>query len=150
MISAAMAFSLLGLASAASAQVVNRLPGTEKQPFALAVAVPPGFTTYYISGTGGGPGNTEVQTRMALSHLKDVLTKEGLTFGDVVEAHVFLVGDPANGGKMDFAGMNKAWFEQFGTPTQPNKPARAAFQIAALAGAAGLVEIEFIAAKKAK
>ena len=66
----------------------------------------------------------------------------GLTFGDVVQAHVFLAGDPAKGGKMDFAGMNSSWFKEFGTAAQPNKPARAAFQVAALAGRDALVEIE--------
>jgi enamine deaminase RidA (YjgF/YER057c/UK114 family) len=73
-----------------------------------------------------------------------------LTLGDVVQAHVFLVGDPAKGGKMDFAGMNSAWFKEFGTAAQPNKPARAAFQVAALAGSKDLVEIEFIAVKKSR
>ena len=83
-----------------------------------------------------------------LSNLKAQLAKLGLTFGDVVQAHVFLAGDPANGGKMDFAGMNSAWFKEFGTPDQPNKPARAAFQVAAIAGTNTLVEIELIAVKK--
>ena len=50
---------------------------------------------------------------------------------------------------MDFAGMNSSWFKEFGTAEQPNKPARAAFQVAALAGSDHLVEIEFIAVKKA-
>ena len=58
-------------------------------------------------------------------------------------------GDANKGGKMDFAGMNSSWFKEFGTAEQPNKPARAAFQVAALAGADNLVEIEFIAVKKA-
>ncbi len=62
------------------------------------------------------------------------MAKMGLTFGDIVQAHVFLAGDPNKGGKMDFAGMNSSWFKDFGTAEQPNKPARAAFQVAALAG----------------
>ena len=77
------------------------------------------------------------------------MAKLGLTFGDIVQAHVFLAGDPNKGGKMDFAGMNSSWFKEFGTAEQPNKPARAAFQVAALAGGDALVEIEFIAVKKA-
>ncbi|HWF63721.1 MAG TPA: Rid family hydrolase, partial [Rhizomicrobium sp.] len=64
-------------------------------------------------------------------------------------AHVFLAPDPATG-KMDFAGMNKSWFKYFGTADQPNKPARAAFQVGALAGQNAMVEIEFIAAKKGR
>jgi enamine deaminase RidA (YjgF/YER057c/UK114 family) len=66
-----------------------------------------------------------------------------------VQAHVFLAGDPAKNGRMDFAGMNSAWFKEFGTSEQPNKPARAAFQVAGLAGQSDLVEIEFIAVRKA-
>jgi len=60
------------------------------------------------------------------------------------------VGDPNKDGKMDFAGMNSAWFKEFGTAEQPNKPARAAFQVSALAGQTALVEIEMTAVKKAK
>jgi enamine deaminase RidA (YjgF/YER057c/UK114 family) len=130
-------------------------------PFVAAVAVPPGYTTYYISGTiaevadASAPagsvqryGDTETQTASVLARQKETMAKLGLTFGDVVQAHVYLVGDPALGGKMDFAGLNKAWLKEFGTPAQPIKPARAAVQVAALAAPGALVEIEFIAAKK--
>jgi len=128
---------------------------------AAAVTVPAGYTTYYISGAGptvADPtapvgsvkrfGDTETQTASTLAQLKATMAKLGLTFADVVEAHVFLVGDPDMGGKMDFVGMNKAWSKEFGTAEQPNKPARAAVQVAGLAFPGGLVEIEFIAAKK--
>lgn len=128
---------------------------------AAAVAVPPGYTTYYISGAiakvvnpdapAGSTaryGDTETQTASVLDQLKTTLGKFGLTFGDVVAAHVFLAGDPALGGKMDFMGMNRAWSKEFGTAEQPNKPARAAMQVAALAAPGALVEIEFIAAAK--
>lgn len=130
---------------------------------AAAVAVPPGYTTYYISGAiaavanpnapAGSTeryGDTETQTASVLAQLKANMAKLGLTFADVVAAHAFVAGDPALGGKMDFAGMNRAWSKEFGTPEQPNKPARAAFQVVALAAPGALVEIEFIAAKKAK
>ena len=68
------------------------------------------------------------------------MAKLGLTFGDVVQAHVYPRGRPGNGGKMDFAGLNKAWVKEFGTAAQPNKPSRAAFQVAALAMPGALVE----------
>jgi enamine deaminase RidA (YjgF/YER057c/UK114 family) len=48
---------------------------------------------------------------------------------------------------MDFAGMNAAYSEFFGTTDQPNKPVRAAMQIAALATSWGLVEIQVVAVK---
>ena len=76
--------------------------------FAAAVTVPPGYTTYYISGAvqpwpipmhpweaRSGYGDTETQTASALARLKATMAKLGLTFGDIVQAHVFLVGDPA-------------------------------------------------------
>jgi enamine deaminase RidA (YjgF/YER057c/UK114 family) len=51
------------------------------------------------------------------------------------------------GNKMDFAGMMSAYTQFFGTATQPNKPARSTVQVAALAAAGALVEIEVIAAR---
>ena len=44
--------------------------------------------------------------------------------------------------------MNKVWLTEFGTAAQPNKPARAAFHVQALAAPGAQLEIEFIAAKK--
>jgi enamine deaminase RidA (YjgF/YER057c/UK114 family) len=66
---------------------------------------------------------------------------------DVVKMTVFLVGDPANGGKLDFAGLQGVYTQFFGTKDQPNKPARSAVQVAALAAPWALVEIEVIAVK---
>jgi enamine deaminase RidA (YjgF/YER057c/UK114 family) len=48
---------------------------------------------------------------------------------------------------MDFPGMMKSYRKFFGTPDQPNLPARSAFQVAALAAPWALIEIEVIAAK---
>jgi enamine deaminase RidA (YjgF/YER057c/UK114 family) len=53
--------------------------------------------------------------------------------GDVVMMHVYMVGDPTNGGKLDFAAMNAASSQFFGKKDQPNKPARSTVQVAALA-----------------
>ena len=36
---------------------------------------------------------------------------------------VFIVGDPAKGGNMDFAGFMEGYRQFFGTPEQPNLPA---------------------------
>jgi enamine deaminase RidA (YjgF/YER057c/UK114 family) len=83
-----------------------------------------------------------------LNTLKGTLTKLGLTFGDVVQAHVYMAPDPSRNGDMDFAGMNKVWFTEFGTPTQPNKPARVTVKVAGLPVAGALVEIEITAVKK--
>ena len=147
------AFAAFGLGlvatGALAADVMHNGQDNPKSPFASSVYVPAGYDTYYISGSAGKGADTAAQTAATLDSLKAQLAKLGLTFGDVVQAHVFLVGDANKGGKMDFAGMNSSWFKEFGTADQPNKPARAAFQVAALAGADNLVEIEFIAVKKA-
>jgi enamine deaminase RidA (YjgF/YER057c/UK114 family) len=66
---------------------------------------------------------------------------------DVVQMDVFLAGDPAKDGKMDFAGMNEAYSTYFGTADQPNKPVRSAMQVAGLATPWGLVEIQVVAVK---
>lgn len=141
--------------SAAQAQPVERIYGANAaSPIAAAVTVPPGYTTYYISGAlpaaitpaaDGKPavyGDMTQQTRSVLDSLKATMDKLGVGFGDVVAAHVFL--DPS----ADFAAMNKVWASEFGTPTQPNKPARAAFRTNALVAPGALLEIEFVAVKK--
>jgi enamine deaminase RidA (YjgF/YER057c/UK114 family) len=48
---------------------------------------------------------------------------------------------------MDFAGFMSGYTQFFGTKDQPNKPARSAMQVAALAAPGALVEIEVIAVK---
>jgi enamine deaminase RidA (YjgF/YER057c/UK114 family) len=58
-----------------------------------------------------------------------------------------MVGDPANENKVDFKGLMAGYSQFFGTPEQPNKPARSAVQVAALVLPGTLVEIEVIAVK---
>jgi enamine deaminase RidA (YjgF/YER057c/UK114 family) len=148
---------LCGSAAAASAaDIVRVYPPVATVPIAAAVSVPPGFTTFYISGALPSPlkppapgkpadyGDITTQTRSVLDNLKAVMTKMGVGFGDVVAAHVFL--DP----KADFMAMNKVWGTEFGTAAQPNKPARAAVRVNALVAPGALLEIEFVAAKKVK
>jgi enamine deaminase RidA (YjgF/YER057c/UK114 family) len=148
------ALALCAFAGSAHAQGVTRLDGTPPSPvIASAVTVPAGYTTYYISGIPGGPmapgqwGDTTQQTNDVLTKLEGVLTKLGLTFGDVVKGTVFLVADPANGNKINFPAMNAEWNKRFGSATQPNKPARSTVQVG-LATPGALVEIELVAVKK--
>jgi enamine deaminase RidA (YjgF/YER057c/UK114 family) len=160
---AAMAlYAMLGAASAASAQNVVRLPlqGSDF-PISAAVTVHSGSTMYYLSGAlppvvdktapkgsaAAFGGDTAAQTKGALGAIKATLARLGLGMGDVIKMTVFLAGDPAKGGKMDFAGLMAGYTQYFGTPEQPNKPARSAVQVAALAAPGALVEIEVIAAK---
>lgn len=144
----------------AMAQAVIHNQDDANSPFAGSVIVPPGYTTYYISGSGptvanpNAPkdsiesfGDTATQTRTTLEGLKAKMDKLGVTFGDVVQARVYLAADPMNGGKMNAAAMNDTWKKFFGTAAQPNKPARATIQAANLVKQGALVEIEFVAVK---
>ena len=148
--------ALLLLTATAQAQpALSRLMGgNANSPIAQAVTVPPGYITYYISGTPAGPakpelprtdparmGDTPTQTTSSLNRLRDSLTQLGLTFGDVVKATVLM------GPELNFQEMNKVWLTEFGTAAQPNKPARAAFFVHGLAAPGAQLEIEFIAAK---
>ncbi|MCP5412231.1 MAG: hypothetical protein H6924_08860 [Alphaproteobacteria bacterium] len=158
LLAAALTSLSLGMAAtSASAADVERIYGPNSMvPIAQGVTVPPGYTTYYISGAlptpitpaaDGKPadyGDITQQTRSVLDNLKAVMTKMGVGFGDVVAAHVFL--DPS----ADFMAMNKVWGTEFGTAEQPNKPARAAMRVNALVAPGALLEIEFVAVKKAE
>jgi enamine deaminase RidA (YjgF/YER057c/UK114 family) len=141
---------------------VSRVPmANPSLPISAAVAVPYGYDTVYVSGhiaevsNAKAPkgstesyGDTKTQTLSILQQIQDVLTAQQLSMADVVMLHVFLVGDPANGGKMDFAGMNAGYSQFFGSAQQPNKPARSTVQVVALAAPGALVEIEAIAVRK--
>ncbi len=128
-------------------------------PIAAAVTVPAGSDTVFVSGALASPidktvpkekftyGDTEAQTLSALTNIKGTLARLGLGMGDIVKMTIFMAGDPAKGGKMDFLGMMKSYRKFFGTSDQPNLPARSAFQVAALAAPWALIEIEVIAAK---
>lgn len=146
---------LIATAGAVQSAEIDRVYGPNAiSPIAAGVSVPPGYTMFYISGalpspvspaapgTSANYGDIAQQTRSVLDNLKATMDKMGVGFGDVVAAHVFL--DPT----ADFLAMNKVWATEFGTATQPNKPARAAFRTNALVLPGALLEIEFIAVKK--
>jgi enamine deaminase RidA (YjgF/YER057c/UK114 family) len=144
-----------GLAMGQSGTTVQHLQTPQSK---IAEAVWAG-DTLYVSGQMASPvtpedkgtaaiyGNTETQAKSSLTKIQAILRTQGLDMKDVVAMHVFLTGDPANGGKMDFAGLQAAYTQFFGTAEQPNEPARSAMQVAALAAPWGLVEIEVIAVK---
>jgi 2-iminobutanoate/2-iminopropanoate deaminase len=118
--------------------------------------------TLYVSGNVAEPtlpagatpgtrpaiiGDTHAQTLSALTTIQKILKGQGLAMADVIQMHVYLAGDPALGGKMDFAGMNSAYGQFFGSPSQPNKPVRVTVQVVALAAPGALVEIEVTAVR---
>ncbi|WP_454759767.1 Rid family hydrolase [Caulobacter segnis] len=150
-----LAFALLasGLAAASAHAEVKRAPSSGPIAISPAVTVTPGSTLVFLSGAlptiadKNAPGDTATQSRSVLSKLEAALKAQGLGFGDVIKATVFLVGDPAKGGEIDFAGLNAAWSEAFGTTAQPNKPARSTVKVAGLVAPGALVEIEFVAAR---
>ncbi len=134
------------------AQVMRTAAGAF--PISSSVVVPAGAQTVYISGTtapsppgGAVTGDTQAQTTAALGRIQTLLQAQGLGLADVVMMRVYLVGDPAKGGHMDFPGMMAGYTRLFGTPEQPNKPARTTVQVAALAAPGALVEIEVQAVK---
>ena len=144
------------VATGAQAADITRLPLPPPStfPIARAVTVPAGFNIYFLSGGTAQPpapnaplGDTQAQTVSVFEQMKVTLKELGLTFGDVVKMNVFLVADPKTG-KMDFTGFMAGYTKYFGTKEQPNLPARSAVQVAGLAGAGALVEIEVEAAKK--
>lgn len=151
---------LLACSLAPAQQKVEHLQQPDR-PIATGVWV---GDTLYLSGQMASPvtpadpaketpavyGDTENQTMSALTKIQATLKQQGLTIGDVVMMHVYMAGDPAKGGKLDFPGMMAAYTRFFGTPEQPNKPARSAMQVAALAAPWGLVEIEVVAVRSAK
>ena len=92
-------------------------------------------------------GDTKTQTISTLNKIKGLLAVHGYTMADIVKMTVFVAADPAKGVKMDFDGLNAGFGQFFNTTDNPTTVARSAFQVAALAGPAFLVEIEVIAAK---
>ena len=150
---------LLAAAANASAQPVKRVgPGTS--PISTSVEVPAGSQLVYVSGTvpdalkpeaAAGSverfGDTEAQTRSILGKIEKQLRQHGLTMADVVMMRVFLVAPPGQE-RMDFQGMMRGYSAFFGTPQQPNKPARSTMQVAGLVDPGWLVEIEVTAAQK--
>jgi enamine deaminase RidA (YjgF/YER057c/UK114 family) len=108
--------------------------------------------TLYLSGmldpelSKAGTSDTKTQTVHAIANVQKALAAQKLTLGDVVMMHVYLAGDSS--GKMDFPGFMAGYSQFFGTKDQPNKPARSAMQVAALAAPGALVEIEVIAVKQ--
>ncbi len=153
-----VAMMLAVIATAAAAQTTVKRFGSDKSIIANAIWV---GDTLYVSGqlpaaTPGDPakgikptieGDTRAQTVSTLNVIQDILKEQGLGMGDVVQMRVYLIGDPAQGGKLDFGGMNDAYKQYFGTKDQPNKPVRATVQVAALVVPNALVEIEVVAVR---
>jgi enamine deaminase RidA (YjgF/YER057c/UK114 family) len=147
-------------ADAAHSIVRHENAGARPSPIARAVEVPASFRLIFHSGLVPAPadpkapqgsaqywGNTKTQSLSVFDRLQESLKSIGLGFGDVVKMTVFLVGDPATGGRMDFAGFMEAYSQHFGTKEQPNRPARSTVQVANLVSPGMMVEVEVILAR---
>jgi enamine deaminase RidA (YjgF/YER057c/UK114 family) len=155
---AGVAAAVVLVCGAVQAQTVVKHIQSATSPIATAVWA---GDTLYVSGQLASPmtpadsakgtpavyGDTKAQAASAILKIQAVLKEQGLTLGDVVMMHVYLAGDPDKGGKLDFAGLQAAYTQYFGTAEQPNKPSRSAMQVAALAAPWALVEIEVIAVR---
>lgn len=158
---AAAALCAAATSFAAEDVIRHKIPNSSF-PISQAVEVPAGLTTVYLSGQvpplqdASQPkdsplaygGDTRGQTIGVLKAIEKTLAGMGLGMGDVVKMQVYLVGDPGKQNKMDFAGFMEGYTQFFGTAAQAKLPARSAFQIAALANPAYLVEIEVVAVRK--
>jgi enamine deaminase RidA (YjgF/YER057c/UK114 family) len=148
----------LPLAAPAADAIVRRSLGDF--PIASSVAVPASARIVFVSGTladvvkPDAPagsierlGDTETQSASVLGKIEKELAASGLTMADVVKMNVFMVGDPAKGGGMDFGGLMKSYSRYFGAASQGNLPARTTVQVVALPVPGALVEIEVVAAR---
>jgi enamine deaminase RidA (YjgF/YER057c/UK114 family) len=154
------AMLLAATGSAAAADVIRyKIPNSDF-PIAQAVEIPAGQNLVFLSGAGAdiadksadkdspaAYGDTKTQTLSTLKKIEASLKSMGLSMKDVVKMQVFLVGDPALGGKLDFAGMMESYRQFFGTADQPNLPSRSAMKVAGLANPGWLVEIEVTAVR---
>jgi enamine deaminase RidA (YjgF/YER057c/UK114 family) len=160
---AAAALTLSLSAQADDHRIQHSLMGSDF-PIARAVEVPPGVQLVWHSGQTPAPadptaerfspafwGDTETQARSVFQGLERSLTDLGLGWDDIVKMTVFLVPDPANGGRMDFAGFMRAYTEVFGPEAgRSNLPARSAVGVAQLAAPGMLVEVEAVFARPGK
>lgn len=156
---ATLGMSMLLDQANASEVIRHKLPNSDF-PIALAVEIPANATLVNLSGAVPSVlhtdqdktsiaafGDTEAQTVNVFQGIEKTLKSLGLTMGDVVKMQVYLVGDPAQNGYMDFAGFMKGYTQFFGTPQQPLLPTRSVFQVAGLANPGFLVEIEVTAVR---
>jgi enamine deaminase RidA (YjgF/YER057c/UK114 family) len=148
---------MAGCALSAQAQTVVKHIQDDKAAIAKGVWA---GDTFYLSGQLASPitaadpakgtpadyGDTKAQAASVFAKIQAALKEQGLDMKDVVKMTVFLGPDPKTG-KLDFAGMQSEYVKFFGTKEQSNKPARSAFQVAALAAPWALLEIEVIAVK---
>ena len=152
--------AVLFVKPAAAHDIIRRI--APDFPIAQSVLVPAGADLVFLSGMladaadpsapAGSPeriGDTAAQAHSILGKIEKELAASGLAMADIVKMNVYLVGDPAKGGVMDFAGLMSAYIRYFGDEAAL-PPARTTLQVAGLPVPGALVEIEVIAARPAE
>jgi enamine deaminase RidA (YjgF/YER057c/UK114 family) len=147
--------ALFALAASGTAQAQNVHVNPSNGFISQAVKVPAGSEMLYVSGitpdvVPGAPaatpfGDTKTQVISVLTKIEAIMKGQGYSLSDSVMMRVLLVGDPAKGGGMDFAGMMEGYTQFYG-PLK-TKPARITSQVAALVRPGMYAEIEVQAAK---
>jgi enamine deaminase RidA (YjgF/YER057c/UK114 family) len=124
-----LAVALIGSLTA-SAQNTKQIPlPTSQNPsngdLPISGAVWAGDTLYmsgWLDPNRKAHTDTKSQTVSVIKDIQKFLESQKLTLGDVVMMHVYLGGDPAKDGKIDFGGMTAGYAQFFGNRDQPNKP----------------------------
>ena len=152
-LAAALAFS--AQANAQPGPVVRTFAKPDA-PIAQTVTVPAGYATVYLSGMiadlpkpPAPMTDAQTQAESVFGKISAVLKAQGLSEADVVSMTIYMA-TPPDGGRMDFAGMMKAYTKFYGTPAQPNKPARSTVQVINLAAPGALLEVEVTAVRAPK
>lgn len=119
----------------AYAQVVVKHIQTESSPIATGVWA---GDTLYLSGQLASPvkpadpakstaavyGDTQTQALSAFTKIQALLKAQGLDMKDVIKMTVFLAGDPAKEGKLDFPGLQASYTNSLALPhSRTNLPA---------------------------
>jgi len=127
-------------------------------PVSRLVAVPPGMTTYHLSGQAPqvldparpadsieAYGNLYDQTLSTLRRIEAILQAEGMSLGDLVYTRASIVKGPGYP-PLDFPAFNRAYADAFAA-VSGGYPARMVVEIAGLVNPGWLLEIEAIAAR---
>ena len=102
---------------------INRIaiPGSDF-PISMAVETSGNIETMYVSGivpqvvdpdadpnSREAYGDTKRQTETVLDEMRSRMENAGWSLGDIVMMRVYLVGDEATGGRLDFAGFMEGY-----------------------------------------
>ena len=123
-----------------------RVYGAPTAPIASGIAVAATAPLYFSAGAVAMGDSVEAQATAALATLKERMAAQGLGFEDVVFLRAYVV--PGPDGNIDRAGWSAAYGRHFGTPQQPNKPARTTIAVQSLPQPGYRIEIDVVAARK--